>query len=263
MKNYVLPRDYPDMDVSKLHIHLIQGDNRLLPGMSEKSSASALQFLKNMQVEVKLSTFVTDYTDYKVQMNDGTSIATRNLIWVGGVTGNPVLGLPQESFGRGRRILVDNHNKVKGFDNIFAIGDIALMEGDPLYPKGHPQMAQPAIQQGSLLAKNLVALEKGQEMKAFSYKDLGSMATIGKNKAVADLGKFKFGGFFAWFLWMGVHLMSILGVRNKVFVFLDWMWSYFTYDRSNRMILKSYESRGMKEMAQKLKESHWGDLKKE
>lgn len=261
MKRYVLPRDYPDMDTKKMHIYLIQGDDRLLPGMSAMASAKSLAFLQKMNVEIKLKTFVTDYVDNQVIMNDGENIPSRNLIWVGGVVSNKVVGLSQDCIGRGGRIMVDEYNRVIGSNNIFALGDIALMTSDPEYPKGHPQMAQPAIQQGALLAKNLVAIEQSKTLKPFRYKDLGSMATIGKNKAVADLGHFKFAGFFAWILWMGVHLMSILGVRNKMFVFMDWVWSYFTYDRSNRMILKSYECRSLKDLEQRNKNNHWGDIK--
>ena len=260
MRRYVLPKDYPDMDVSRMHIHLIQGDARLLPGMNEKSSQQALEFLRKMNVEIRLNTFVTDYTDHEVVMNDGARIPSRNFIWVGGVIANPVTGLPEECFGRGKRILVDEYNRVKGQKNIFAIGDIAFMDADPSCPKGHPQMAQPAIQQGALLARNIRAWENGGAAVPFRYKDLGCMATIGKNKAVANIGGFVFGGFFAWLIWMGVHLMSILGVRNKLFVFLDWVWSYFTYDRSNRMILKARPSQEMNELEKRLQENHWGDI---
>lgn len=263
MRQHVLPKDYPDMDTNRMHIHLIQGDNRLLTGMSPKASQKAYDFLTKMKVEVKLGTFVSDYKDNTVLMNDGTSIPTRNLIWVGGVDCEPIIGIHREQMGRGNRIKVDGYNRVIGSKNVFAIGDLALMENsDEAFAKGHPQMAQPAIQQGRLLAKNLVALEDGNKaMERFHYNDLGSMATIGKNKAVAEIGKFKFYGFFAWVLWMGVHLISILGVRNKFFVFMDWVWSYFTYDRSNRMILQSFKSRGMKDLEKLQQENHWGDLK--
>ncbi len=262
MRRYVLPKDYPDMNTSIMNITLVQGDNRLLPGMSQQSSAKALEFLKKMNVQIRLNTLVTDYKDNKVYMNDGTSIETRNLIWVGGVDCEPIVGIHDTQMGRGKRILVDGTNLVKDSKNIYAIGDIALMENvDEAYPKGHPQMAQPAIQQGALLAKNLKAIEQGKPTKEFKYKDLGCMATIGKNKAVAEIFGIKFGGFFAWILWMGVHLMSILGVRNKFFVFMDWVWSYFTYDRSNRMILKSFISHGMREIERHHLDNHWGDLK--
>ncbi len=253
MRRYVLPKDYPDMDTSKVHIYLIEGGKRLLAGMSEESSEKALKFLQSMNVEVKLNTFVTDYEDHKVRMNDGSAIGTRNLIWVGGVTANQVNGIPDSALGRGRRIMVDNYSRVKGFDNIFAIGDISLMEGDPNFPNGHPQMAQPSIQQGELLARNIIALEKGKPLKGFVYKDLGCMATIGKNKAVAEIAGCRLGGFFAWILWMAVHLVSILGVKNKFFVFMDWIWSYFTYDQSNRMILRSTQSKVMKNIEDTLR----------
>ena len=238
---------------------ILNRHKRLLAGMSEESSEKALNFLSKMNVEVKLNTFVTDYVDHQVKMNDGSSIGTRNLIWVGGVTANTVNGLPEDVLGRGRRIIVDNHNRVKGFDDIFAIGDVAIMQGDPKFPDGHPQMAQPSIQQGELLAKNLMALESGKPLKDFTYKDLGCMATIGKNKAVAEIAGCKFGGFIAWILWMAVHLVSILGVKNKFFVFMDWIWSYFTYDQSNRMILRSTQSKVMKNIEDTLKELHGHD----
>lgn len=263
MKQHVLPKDYPDMDTNLLHIHLIQGDDRLLTGMGPKASKKSLEFLQKLGVNVKLSTFVKDYKDNAVYMSDGTSIQTKNLIWVGGVNCEPIIGIKKEQMGRGFRILVDKYNKVVNSNNIFAIGDIALMENcDANYPHGHPQMAQPAIQQGALLAKNIIKLAKNKtNLKEFSYNDLGSMATIGKNKAVAEIGKMKFYGFFAWLLWMGVHLVSILGIRNKIFVFMDWIWSYFTYDRSNRMILQSFKSRGLKDLEKFQKTNHWGDIK--
>ncbi len=264
MRRYVLPKDYPDMDTGKINLYLIEGSDRLLSGMSEKASAKALKFLTKMNVKVKLKTLVTDYENDEVVMNDGGRITSRNLIWVGGIKANAVHGLEKACIGRGQRILVDEYNKVKGTFNIYAIGDVALMEGgDPDYPKGHPQMAQPAIQQGALLAQNLRALEAGIPLVPFKYKNLGSMATVGKNKAVADIGNFRFGGFFAWVMWMGVHLVSILGVRNKLFVFMDWIWNYFTYDRSNRMILKSADSRAMRDLEQRNRDTHWGDVSPE
>lgn len=262
MKRYILPKDYPDMKTSMIHIFLIEGSGRLLSGMSEKASAKALKFLKKMKVNVKLNTLVTTYSENEVRMSDGTSIPCRNLIWVGGVTGHEIHGMPASCVGRGGRILVDEFNKVRGSFNIYAIGDIALMDGgDPEYPKGHPQMAQPAIQQGATLALNLRALESDLPMIPFRYNNRGSMATIGKNKAVADIGNFRFAGFTAWLLWMAVHLFSILGVRNKFFVFMDWVWNYFTYDRSNRMILTSAGSRAMKDLETRARDMHWGDLR--
>lgn len=262
MRKYILHKDYPDMDVSEVNIHLIQGDKKLLNGMSEKASESSYRFLTKMHVNIKLNTFVTDYVDNQVIMNDGSRIPTRNLIWVGGVTANKIIGISDDAVGRGNRIRVNGYNQVSGYDNIYAIGDLALMENeDPDYPKGHPQMAQPALQQGELLARNLRALSEGKPLQKFKYKNLGCMATIGKNKAVADIGKLSFSGFIAWVLWMAVHLMSILFVRNKLSVLMDWIWNYFTYDQSNRMILRSFDSQTAKETEQRLKETHWGDIK--
>ncbi|MBO6070237.1 MAG: NAD(P)/FAD-dependent oxidoreductase [Succinivibrionaceae bacterium] len=262
MRKYILHKDYPDMDISQVNIHLIQGDSRLLNGMSEKSSAAALSFLTRMNVIVKLNSFVTDYLDNRVVMSYGGKIPTRNLIWVGGVTAGKILGIAESSVGRGNRILVDGYNRIKGYSNIFAIGDLALMQNeDPGYPNGHPQMAQPALQQGELLARNLKAMSSGKPLQKFKYRNLGCMATIGKHKAVADIGSFTFCGFTAWFLWMAVHLMSILFVRNKISVLMDWIWNYFTYDQSNRMILRSFDSQTAKETEQRLKEKHWGTIK--
>ena len=249
------------MDISLMNIILVQGAKRLLPGMSEKASALSLKFLEKMGVKVKLGTRVTDYADHAAVLNSGESIPTRNLIWVGGVICPDIPGIGKGSVGRGNRILVDEHCRVDGTENIFAIGDIALMHGDAAYPEGHPQMAQPAIQQGDLVARNLLAIAKGGKEAPFRYRDLGSMATIGRNKAVADIAGMHFGGFFAWLIWMFVHLMSILGVKNKLSVFFDWIWSYFTYDRSNRMILRSVATKEMKDLEQRIRESHWGDLK--
>lgn len=259
MKHYVLPKDYPDMNTDLVKITLIQGTERLLQAMSEKASKKSLNFLEKMGVQIKLNTLVTDYKDGAVLLNDGSKISTKNLIWVGGVTAESVLGLPKENFGRGGRIIVDDHNQVINQNNIYAIGDIAIMNDfDPNFKGGHPQMAQPAIQQGELLAKNLKNIQNNKPLISFKYKDLGSMATIGKNKAVADLGKLKFAGFFAWILWMAVHLVSILGVKNKILVFIDWIWSYFTYDKSNRMILKSFKSQSFKDLENYAKNNHLG-----
>lgn len=260
MKNYILPHDYPDMDTNIVKITLIQGTERLLPAMSEKASAKAKAFLEKMGVQIRLNTLVTDYVDSSAVLNDGTTIPTRNLIWVGGVAAETVPGLPKECFGRGGRLITDGFCKVKNQENIFAVGDISLMENtDPGFPQGHPQMAQPAIQEGKLLAQNLNRLARGKKCKSFRYHDLGSMATIGKNKAVADLGHLKFAGFFAWVLWMSVHLVSILGVKNKILVFIDWIWSYFTYDKSNRMILKSFKSQSFKDLENYAKNNHLGE----
>lgn len=242
MKRYVIAKDYPDLGNIELNIYLIEGSPKLLGVMSEESSAKALQFLKEMGVKVMLNTKVTDYKDSKAMLSDGTNIPTTTLIWVSGVTASYPAGIPAESIGRGNRIKVDAQNRVNGFDDIFAIGDIALQtEAD--YPNGHPQVAQVAIQQGRLLAKNFTRAERHQPEIPFHYKNKGSMATVGRNRAVVDLRSLSFQGLFAWFIWMLIHLMSILGVRNKLEVLLNWIWNYVTYDQALRLIIRQKEPR--------------------
>ncbi len=261
MRRYVLPRDYPDLDASRMHIHLIEGSSKLLSAMSPQSSKQALEFLQRLNVEVALNTLVQDYRDRTVYLSDGRTIPSLTFIWVGGVCGVPLTGLPAASFGRGGRLIVNRYHEVKDCHDIYAIGDIALMEGDAAYPKGHPMMAQPAIQQGFNLSCNFLAIQQQQARTPFAYKDLGSMATIGRNLAVADIGRMHFGGFVAWFLWMAVHLRSILGVHNKLAVLLEWTWSYFTYDRSNRMIVRAKLPAVLQERRERENRTHWGDIK--
>ncbi len=237
LKRYIFPKDYPELEVSQMDIHLIEATPRLLNGMSDVAGEKAKQYLGEMGVRVHLNTAVKSYDGYEVLFNTGEKLITRNLIWAAGVKGNPVAGIKAESLGRSTRIKVDEFNRVKGYDNIFAIGDVALMEGDPGFPNGHPMMAPPAMQQGELVAKNIGRIIASQPLKPFRYNDKGSMATVGRNKAVVDLKSFKFQGFFAWFVWMFVHLMSIIGFRNKFFVLISWLWSYFSYDKSNRLII--------------------------
>ena len=191
-----------------------------------------------MGVEIHTGTMVSDYDGKTLRLSDGSEMKTRTVIWVSGIVANAVEGIQAEALGRGRRILVDEYNEVKGLTNVFAIGDQCLMTADPNYPNGHPQLAQVAIQQARLLARNLRARQEGKPLSPFHYKDLGSMATIGRNRAVAEIGGAKWGGFTAWMLWLVVHLRSILSVRNKVIVLLNWIWNYVTYDRSLRLILK-------------------------
>ena len=240
MKRYVLPKDYPYLETEQFKIHLIDASPRLLMAMSEKSSATATKGLEAMGVEIHHQTMVTDYDGKTLTLGDGTKMNTRTVIWVSGIVANTLEGLSPEAMGRGKRLLVDGHNELLGYPGIFALGDQCLMTADPAYPQGHPQMAQVAIQQAVLLAKNLKAREEGREEKTFHYRDLGSMATIGRNRAVAEIGKAKWGGFTAWILWLVVHLRSILSVRNKVIVLLNWVWNYATYDRSLRLILKRH-----------------------
>lgn len=237
LKKYVFPKDYPELEITQMDIHLIEATPRLLNGMSDIAGAKALEYLQQMGVKVHLNCVVKSYNGHEVVFNTGEKLISKTLIWAAGVKGNPVAGLSAESLGKASRLKVDAFNRVKGTDNIFAIGDVALMDGDPGFPNGHPMMAPPAMQQGKLLASNIRRLISKQEMKPFAYRDKGSMATIGRNKAVVDLNRFRFQGFFAWLVWMFIHLISIIGFRNKFFVFINWLVSYFSYDKSNRLII--------------------------
>lgn len=239
MKQTILPRDYPDLDTSCMHIYLINATPRLLGAMSEHSSREAEKALKELGVEVMTNCMVTDYVDKELVLKDGQHISAETVIWVSGIKANNIDGIPPESIGHAGRILVDRFNRVKGLKDVYAIGDQCIVEGDEAYPYGHPQLAQVAIQQAKTLAKNLIRQEKGETEQPFSYHNLGTMATIGRKKAVVEIGKLKFGGFFAWLLWLIVHLRSILGVKNKTIVFLNWMWSYMNYKQSLRLILKA------------------------
>lgn len=259
MKNFVLPKDYPDLPTSLMHIYLIEAGPRLLAAMSPESSAHVEQYLHEMGVNVLLNKMVTDFKDHRVLLKDGSSISTRTFIWVSGVAAQPVGNLAPEHLGRGRRIIVDEYNQVKGLDGVFSIGDQCIMpEGDEDWKGGHPQLAQVAIQQGNLLAKNLIRLEKGKEMKPFHYRNLGAMATVGRNRAVAEFSKVKMAGFFAWFMWLIVHLRSILGVRNKLIVMLNWMWNYFSYGQSLRMIVYAKKAKEVRRREERLASTHWG-----
>jgi NADH dehydrogenase len=237
LKLHVFPNDYKELELNNMDIHLVEATPRLLNGMSEIASKKALQYLQAMGVKVQLNSAVKSYDGHEVLFSSGEKLITRNLIWAAGVKGQPISGILAESIGRAGRIQVDEFNRVKGYDNIFAIGDACIMQGDPLYPNGHPQVAPPAMQQGRLVAKNIKRLINGKEMKPFRYKDQGSMATVGRNRAVVDLRAFKTQGFMAWFIWMFVHLVSLIGFKNKFFVLLSWLWSYFSYDKSNRLIM--------------------------
>ncbi len=259
MKNFVLPKDYPDLPTSLMHIYLVEAGPRLLPAMSKESSTKVEQYLRTMGVNVLLNKMVTDYKDHHVMLKDGSSIATRTFIWVSGIAAQPVGNLDPSHLGRGRRIIVDEYNRVPGLENVFSIGDQCIMpEGDDNWKGGHPQLAQVAIQQGNLLAKNLKRIEEGKEPKPFSYKNLGTMATVGRNKAVAEFSKMKFGGFTAWILWLVVHLRSILGVRNKIIVLFNWLWNYVSYAQSLRMIVYAKKAKEVIEREERLASAHWG-----
>lgn len=247
MKRDVLPREYPDLDPDDVSITLVEGTGKLLGTMSEKASEKALAYLKDLMVDVRLNTLMKGYDNKIVSFADGHEEYWETLIWTAGVRGETMPGLPAECVARNGRIFVDEYNRVKGYeDSICALGDIALMECED-FPKGHPMVAQPAIQQAKNLAKNL---NKGSFEKKFKYDDRGSMATIGRNRAVADLPGVSFSGRIAWWIWMLIHLVSILGMRNKLNVLLNWIWNYTTYSSSLRLLLRptKYPIR-----------RHWGD----
>jgi len=239
MKRHIIAKDYNDLDSKEIDIHLIHGDKRLLNTMSEQASAKAELYLRELGVQLWLDKVVTDFDGETVTINDGSTIRTDKVIWAAGVTGNQIEGLPTEAYFKGNRLKVNEFNQVFGTENIFAIGDIAF-QTEEKWPNGHPQVAQVAIQHGTLLAKNLRQLESGQTPRPFRYRDLGSMATIGRHKAVADLPFWRFQGVFAWFVWLFIHLFSLLGAKNKVFVFINWVWNYVSYDQSLRLVIKPW-----------------------
>ncbi len=236
MRKYILPREYPELNASEMDIHLIQGDKELLNSMTDQASAKSRKYLEDLGVHVITGVRVIGYDGSEITLNDGQKLYAKKVIWAAGITGRKMEGLPDTCYTRDNRIKTDVYNAVPDTDSIYAIGDNAYMEEGPY--KGHPQVAQPAIQQARRLAKNLNGIAHGKTMKPFHYKDLGSMATIGRNKAVADLPYVKTQGFIAWILWLVVHLKSILGVKNKLFVLLNWIWSYFTFDQNLRVIIK-------------------------
>ena len=237
MKKYILPKDYPELNCDEIDIYLLQGAPMLLKGMSKEASDKALKFLEELGVKVKLNTRVVDFDGAYVHTEEGEKIQANKVIWAAGIRANSLKGLEQDCHTYGNRLKVDRFNLVEGYDNVYAIGDLAYME-EEAYPEGHPQVAQVAIQHAKNLADNFKAKLKGKELKPFFYKDLGSMATIGRNRAVVDLPSFKSQGAFAWLIWLAVHLFSLLGVKNKIFVFLNWLWNYITYDQSLRLIIK-------------------------
>ncbi|MCE1198299.1 MAG: NAD(P)/FAD-dependent oxidoreductase [Marinilabiliales bacterium] len=237
MRKYVLPKDYPELDMRRMKIMLFEASPRLLSGMSEEASATAGKYLHQLGVEVRTGTAVANYDERLLTLANGETIQVKNVIWAAGITSSKIAGLPDSSYGRGNRLLVNPFNEVEGSAGIFAIGDNCLLT-EPAFPNGHPQVAQVALQQAALLAGNLIRLEKGLPRKPFRYKDKGSLATVGRHLAVADLPFGKFKGFFAWLLWSVVHLFSIVGVKNKLFVLLDWSWKYVTYDQALRLLIR-------------------------
>ncbi len=245
LKKNILPRDYPDMDFSALKIYLIEGMAHTLQNMSVASQGTSQKYLEEMGVDVMLNTIVQEYDGHTIVLKDGRSIKSQTMIWTAGVMGNVPPGIPQDVIVKGNRITVDKYNRVKGFENVFAIGDVAYMETDE-FPKGHPQLANVAINQAKNLAENMKCLEANKPLKEFTYKNPGTMATVGKHKAVVDLPFMSFQGRLAWFTWMFLHLMLILSVKNKLMIFINWAVSYFTNDTTLRLILLPSVKRGPK-----------------
>lgn len=242
MRQFVLPKDYPELDFAKMNIYLLEGGERTLAGMSEKSSADSLHYLNKMGVKVLTKTVVKDYDGHRVFLADGSSIPSNTVIWAAGIKGNVPEGIDPALLVRGNRIKVDRRNKVLGAANIYALGDLASME-TTAYPNGHPQVASVAIQQADVLVENLKRIErKSSQFFEFEYHDKGSMATFGRNAAAVDLPrpKLHIRGFLAWVIWMVLHLFLILGVKNRVLVFINWVYSYLTYDQSLRLIFKEF-----------------------
>ena len=243
MKKGILPKDYPDLDIRQMQINIIQGSSRLLKAMSEEASEKAEDFLINLGVNIYKNAHVTDYDGFNITTDADLSFEAATVIWAAGVKGAAIKGLNNECIiERAERIKVDEFNKVISHNNIFAIGDVACMNVAG-YPKGHPMMAQPAIQQGNHVAKNLIAQIQNKPLKPFTYIDKGAMATIGRNKAVVDLKKIRFQGIFAWFVWMFVHLFSLIGFRNKAVVFFNWVYNYIRFDRETRLIIRPFKNK--------------------
>ena len=242
MKDKILPRDYPELNFRQMNVYLMEAAPRLLNGMSEISGKRVEEYLTGVGVHVKTNTSVKNFDGHSIGLNNGATLYSRCLIWAAGVKGAALNGLPADSLLNNKRILVNEFNRIQNLENVFAIGDVAVMPGAVL-PKGHPQVAPVAIQQAAVLAKNLKNIQIKIPLKAFNYKDKGSMATVGRNLAVAELGDIKMKGFIAWITWMAVHLMSIIGVKNRLFILINWIWQYVTYDQSLRLIIRPAEKK--------------------
>ncbi|MFZ1453508.1 MAG: FAD-dependent oxidoreductase, partial [Ferruginibacter sp.] len=244
MKRFVLPKDYPELDFTKMKIYLLEGTGKTLAAMSEKSSIQSQQYLEKLGVTVLTNALLKNYDGKTVVLQNGDRIESAMVMWAAGIKGNVPEGISADLIARGNRIKINRHCQVNGFDNIFAIGDVAFME-EPAWPNGHPQVAPVAMQMADMIANNLRRLEMKSGVmhwSEFVYNDKGSMATVGRHLAVVDMPKPKlhFGGLLAWMIWMGLHLMLILGVKNRFFVFSNWLYNYFTYDQNLRLIFKEF-----------------------
>ena len=244
MRKFILPKDYPDLDFNLMQITLIEANTQLLNGMRRESGDRAKAYLGEMGIRVMSGCTVTGYDGKEVILNNGDVIQSETLIWAAGVLGQHPGGISERAIGRGNRLVVNRFHEVEGYRDIFAIGDISLMTTEK-YPNGHPQVAQVALQQADNLAHNLAGLQQQKELRPFEYRDKGSMATIGRNKAVVDLPFIHFSGTVAWLVWMFVHLMSIVGVKNRLLIFINWLWKLSvqkfqnsrTFDRINQINL--------------------------
>ncbi len=243
MRNWVLPKDYPELDFSKMRIFLVEGLDKVLAVMSEKSSERSTRYLDELGIKVITKAMVQDYDGEVLTFKDGRKIHTSTVIWAAGIKGNIPFGIPDSSVLKGNRIIVNEFNEVKDIPGIYAIGDIAYMETSG-YPKGHPQVAPVALEQGKLLCRNLIRQMNNEPLKPFVYHDKGVMATVGRHRAVADLPKppLHIGGFMAWFAWLALHLFQIVGVKNRIFVFVNWIYHYFTFDQSLRLIFREFNT---------------------
>lgn len=246
LKNHVLPKDYPELRIENIKVYLIEGSPELLGAMSAQASAKSKEFLQKLGVQVFTNMRVESYNGDVIRLSGGQVINTKNVLWSAGVKGAVLDGFPPETIARGNRLQVDEYNRVSGQDCIFAIGDVAAQITAET-PNGLPGVAPVAIQQGKKLAKNIIHLINNENPEPFKYSDKGSMATVGRNLAVVDMGKIHFQGIFAWFVWMFVHLMSLVGFRNKVVTFVNWVWSYFSYDRGTRLIIRKFNRESMTE----------------
>lgn len=242
LKHYAFKNEYIDLNTNNIRIILIEGLDKVLHTMSKQASENTLKALRKKGVEVRLNTMISDYDGEKVEIEDSDPVYTQNMIWTAGVEGNPVAGPDRLKMVKGNRVKVNETNAVEGFENIFAIGDIAAIQNDD-YPKGHPMLAQPAIQQARRLAKNLKRQDRGKPMKPFKYKDKGTMTTIGRSNAVVDLKGIKLNGFLAWIIWLVVHLVTLVGFKNKIFVLFDWFINYISYNNALRLIIRPYRGK--------------------
>ncbi|MEJ6982284.1 NAD(P)/FAD-dependent oxidoreductase [Pedobacter sp. P351] len=246
LKRHVLKKDYPELNIADVNIYLIEGSNVVLGPMSPQAQRSAKEFLIEMGVNVITGVTVLSYDGDVISLSNDVKIGCKSVLWSAGVKGDFPEGIPQENIVRGGRIKVDQFNRLENHKNIFAIGDVAAIVTEET-PFGHPGVAPVAVQQGKLLSKNLIRIINNEEPEPFKYFDKGSMATVGRNSAVVDIRKIRFQGIFAWFVWMFVHLMSLVGFRNKLVVFVNWMWSYFSHDRGTRLIIRPFNRQSMRE----------------